>query len=794
MHLEGLHKWEGLALKNKFRLTEKQLKSQDLLVDLDFETTAEIDPVKGIIGQERGIKALEFGFKMQKKGYNIYVSGLSGTGRSSFTYSIAKEFAKKKEVPQDWVYVYNFNRKESPKALAFKTGEGKLFKKDLEDTIENFKRIIPQTFSGIQYESRKNDLLKIFNQKKSELLKKLNEKSAKYNFAYTSSEEGLISIPLKEGKPINEKEYEELGLEERETLLEKYEELRIASVEEFSNLRELDEELDDDIMQLEQNVVQEVIQYDIRKLLDMYGERPATAIYINELEKDILDNIDSFKMDQNPQVMSFFGMGQGPDDNFFLRYKVNLFIDNSQLEFAPIINESNPVYNNIMGHIEYKSQMGVLTTDFTQIKPGSLHQANGGYIVFQMREILNNPISWEMLKRSLKTNEINIENYNRLSGMAITSSLKPEPIPLDVKVIIIGDEYIYSWLYNYDYDFRKLFKVMADFDVIMDKSKENIYRMAEFIANSAEENKIRHFDKKAVARVVDYSTRLAENQLKLSTQFNHIIEVLFEADFWAGEDNLEIVSEKHIKKAIEEKVYRSNKYEERLNEMFMDGTLLIDIEGSEVGQINGLAVMGTGEYSFGKPSRITASVYAGEEGIINIEREAKQSGRIHDKGVFILSGYLGQKYAKEDPLGLTIGIGFEQSYSFIDGDSASSTELYAILSSIAEVPIKQFLAVTGSVNQKGEIQPIGGANEKIEGFYQVCKLIGLTGQQGVVIPKTNIKNLMLNDEVIQAVEENMFHIYAIDTIKDGIEILMDITEKELDVIINKKLKSMIKEK
>jgi len=779
-------------LKNKFRLETEQLKSNDVLANLEFDTTADIKPIQGIIGQERGTKALSFGLRMQKKGYNIYVAGLSGTGRSSFTYSIAKEFAKDRPVPQDWVYVYNFEHKEFPKALSFKTGEGKLFKKDLEETIENFKRIIPQTFSGIQYESRKNDLLKIFNQDKGELLKKLNEKSAKYNFAYTSSDQGLISIPLKDGKPINEKEYDELGLEERETLMEEYEELRIASVEEFNDLRVLDENLNNDIIQLEQSIVQETIQYDIRKLLDKYGVRPTTAIYINEMEKDILDNIDSFKVDQKPQNISFFEMPQGSGDNFFLRYKVNLFIDNSQLESAPIINESNPVYNNIMGQIEYKSQMGVLTTDFTQIKPGSLHQANGGYIIFQMKEILNNPISWEMLKRSLKTNEINIENYNRLTGMTITSSLKPEPIPLDVKVIIIGDEYTYSLLYNYDDDFRKLFKVMADFDVVMDKNKENIYRMAEFIANSVEENGIRHFDKAAVARVVDYSTRLADNQLKLSTQFNHIIEVLFEADFWAKEEKLEVVNESHIKKAIEEKVYRSNKYEERLNEMFIDGTLLMDIKGYEVGQINGLAVMGTGEYSFGKPSRITASVYAGEEGIINIERESKQSGRIHDKGVFILSGYLGQKYAKKTPLGLTIGIGFEQSYSFIDGDSASSTELYAILSSIAEVPIKQFLAVTGSVNQKGEIQPIGGVNEKIEGFYQVCKLIGLTGEQGVVIPNTNVKNLMLKDEVIQAVADNNFHIYAIDTIKDGIEIMMDITEAELDQIINKKLQSIIK--
>jgi lon-related putative ATP-dependent protease len=777
-------------MKDKYRLRPEELTSVCNLEQLDFETTETVKPLKGIIGQERGIEALSFGLKMKKKGYNIYVSGLSGTGRSSFTYSIAQDFAKKQPVPQDWVYVYNFERSESPKALSFEAGRGKEFKRDLESLIDSFKKTIPETFSGIEYENRKNNIFKIINQKKGEVLKKLNEKSSDYNFVYTPSEQGLISIPLKDGKPVNEQEFSSMSLEDREKMAGLYEDLRSVTVEEFNDLRLLDEELDANLVQLDEHIALEAIQFDIKKLMNRYGDRPATAIYLNELEKDIVSNIEKFKSKGVPKNFSLFDMQMPSDDNFFIRYKVNLFVDNSQLEHAPIINESNPVYNNLMGSIEYKSQMGVLTTDFTQIKPGSLHQANGGYIVFQMREILNNPISWEMLKRSLKTNEINIENYNRLMGMAVTSSIKPEPIPLDVKVIIIGDDYTYNLLYGYDDDFRKLFKIMADFDIEMDKNRENIKRMAEFIANHTKESGIRHYDRAAFARVVEYSTRLAGHQGKLSTQFNQIIEILYESDLWAELEGSDLIKEKHVKQAIEGKVRRSNKYEEKLNDMFVEGTLLIDIDGEEIGQINGLAVMGTGEYSFGKPSRITATVYRGEKGVINIEREARQSGRMHDKGVLILSGFLGQKYAQKNPLGLTIGIGFEQSYSVVDGDSASSTELYAILSSISEVPIKQYLAVTGSVNQKGEIQPIGGVNEKIEGYYQVCKIMGLTGRQGVVIPRTNLTNLTLKEEVVEAVKAGQFHIYAIDHIHEGIEVLMDRTANEIDMLINAKLEAM----
>lgn len=555
------------------------------------------------------------------------------------------------------------------------------------------------------------------------------------------------------------------------------------TVEEMNELRGTDEELEKKVKELDRTMVTDLIDYELTKLLDEHEDNKKAVKYLYNIKKDILDNIDKFKEIQGNQPQNFtqlFSMSRAAGE-FFNRYKVNLFIDNSDLEYAPVIMETNPIYNNLVGHIEYKSQMGALTTDFTQIKAGGLHLANGGYLIFQMKEILSKPASWELLKRALITNEINMDNQNRLMGTAITSSLKPESIPLDIKVIIIGDEYTYSLLYNYDEDFQKLFKVMATFDVEMKSDEDNTRNLVEFIAKHCSKDDLKHLDKEAVIRVMEYSTRLSGHQKKLSTRFNKIVEILHESDIWADIDESEIVERKHVEKALEKKKYRSNMYEEKLNEMFLEGTILIDIEGKKVGQINALAVIGTGEYAFGKPSRITASVFAGEEGVINIERESKQSGNLHDKGVYILSGYLGQRYGRYKSMGLSIGIGFEQNYSIIDGDSASSTELYAILSSMSGIPLKQNIAVTGSVNQKGEIQPIGGVNEKIEGFYELCKLTGLTGDQGVLIPRKNMKNLMLGKDVIESVEKGEFHIYAIENIGEGIEILTDKTIEEIDV-------------
>ena len=764
----------------KYRVTIDQLKNRCEDEKLEFETTKEVRPLRGIIGQKRGVEALSFGLTMNQKGYNIYVSGRSGTGRSTFTYSIAEEFANKKSTPLDWVYVYNFQKKENPKALSFKPGEGKKFKKELESAIESLKTTIPETFSGMEYETRKSDLYKITNQKRNQILKELNEKSEKYGFLYTPTDRGLVSLPLKGKRPMSEEEYQGLSLEEREKLMNKYNDLHVATIEDFNKLRLLDENLREGMVELDKKIMNDIVKFYTEKLIEKFGKEEKVRQYICDIENDIIENIDKFKLEDEKEELSIFDLGIDKDEDFFTRYKVNLFIDNSELKHAPIISETNPIFNNLIGTIEYKSKLGVLATDFTQIKPGSLHLANGGYLIFQIREILNNPVSWEILKRALNTEEINIENLSRLLGYAVTSSIKPEPIPLDIKVILIGDPYIYNLLYAYDDDFKKLFKIMSDFDMDMKRDDKNINLMVEFIANHCKANELKDFHKRAVARVIEYSSRLSDHKEKMTTQFNQIVEILVEADLWAKLEESDIVYEKHVDKAINKKIYRSNKYEEKLNELFLEKSILIDLEGEAVGQINGLAVMGTGEYSFGKPSRITASVYRGEDGIINIEREANQSGSIHDKGVLILSGYLGEKYAKKKPLNLTIGIGFEQNYSIVDGDSASSTELYAILSSLANIPIKQYIAVTGSVNQKGEIQPIGGVNEKIEGFFSVCKLTGLTGKQGVLIPRQNLKNLMLRDEVIEGVKNNKFHIYAIEKIEEGMEILTGFKMGELN--------------
>ncbi|SET05936.1 lon-related putative ATP-dependent protease [Natronincola peptidivorans] len=767
---------------NRFRLEPETLTSPCYIEDLAFETTANLEPLKGIIGQDRAVKALEFGLKIKKKGYNVFISGLSGTGRNSYANSIAEKFAKEMPIPNDWVYVYNFKNPDIPKTLSMEAGTGQQFKKDIEGMINQFKKEISTAFNGTEYETKKNEIIREFQQKNQEIVNQLNETAKKFGFLFKESEQGLVTVPLKEGRPMTQEEYENLSIEEMEKLRENSNHLGLETLEIFNKLRDIEQQLTQTVKKLDEKIAYDIVNYHINKLLARYGHRKEITKYINALEKDILENVDAFKKpkEDKKDMAQLLMMPMKSNENFFNRYKVNLFIDNSGLDYAPMINETNPTFANLLGTIEYKNEMGILKTDFMEIKPGSLHKANGGFLIVQAKEILTQPFAWETLKRTLKTGEINIESLNKQMGYVVTSSLKPEAIPMDIKLIIIGDAYIYHTLFGLDEDFKKLFKIMADFDVEMLKDNDNIFKMAQFIASHCKEVGLRDFDKTAVARIIEYSSRLADNQGKLSSRFNQIVEILYEADAWADFQNEALVTKDHIEKAIQEKIYRNSKYEEKLNEMFEEGTLLLDVAGEKVGQINGLAVMGTGEYSFGKPSRITASTYRGKPGIINIEREVKKSGSLHDKGVLILSGYLGCKYAQEKPLSLSVSISFEQSYSIIDGDSASSTELYCILSSIAQVPIKQSIAVTGSVNQKGEIQPIGGVNEKIEGFYDVCKLKGLTGDQGVIIPKQNIKNLMLKEEVIKAVKEGRFHIYAIGHVDEGIEILTGISAGERD--------------
>ncbi|MEW9121211.1 MAG: AAA family ATPase [Thermotaleaceae bacterium] len=790
---------------DNYKVPVEKLKSKCDIESFDFNSTADLYPLQGIIGQQRAAEALEFGLDIKKKGYNIFVSGLSGTGRNSYVLSIAEKKAETKETPADWVYVYNFKASDNPIALELKNGTAKIFKKDIEDMIDILKKEIPQFFLSKEYENKKSVLVQQYQNYTQEVIDQLNEMAKAYQFAFSQTERGLLSIPLKDGRPMSEEEYKNLTIPELDTLRQNSNQLSLETIDIFNKLRILEEEFRSKIKEMDEKTGHDVVHFYINQLRDKFSDEEALQEFLSLLEQDIVEHIDKFKSEQGQDMNNPLAMFQmRSTEAFFDRYAVNLFIDNSDQKGAPIINEANPTYYNLVGRIEYKNELGVMKTDFTQVKAGALHQANGGYLILQAKDLLANPFAWDALKRALKTNEIHIEGLDKQIGYVVTTTLKPQPIPLDIKVILIGDPYTYYLLYTYEEDFKKLFKIMADFDIEMSRNQENVYKMARFIATHCEKEGLRHFDKSAVGRMIEYSSRLADNQHKLSSRFNQVVEILYEADRWAEIMDSELVTILHVEKAILEKIKRNNKYEEKTMEFFEDGTLLLDVEGEKIGEINGLAVTGTGEYSFGKPSKITVTTYKGKSGIINIEREIRKSGSIHDKGVLILTGYIGDQFAQDKPLSLSANIVFEQLYSGVDGDSASSTELYALLSSLSKVPLKQYIAVTGSVNQKGQIQPIGGVNEKIEGFFKVCKLKGLNGKQGVMIPHQNVKNLMLNDEIIKAVEHNLFNIYAIKTVEEGIEILTDraageknqdgeFPENTIYYLVNKELERFLEE-
>lgn len=781
---------------DKYKVRIEDLKPSSLIENLSFSTTEEIDSKREIIGQDRAVKAIEFGLKMKKSGYNIYVSGTSGLGRVNYTSELIKKYASnnKKNDNRDWVYVNNFKNFNEPTALSFKAGVGKIFKEDIEEIIQKLKSDIPKLFNSKEYEYHSRILMSELENNIQVIISELNEFAKPRGFKFEVTERGLVSIPIKEdGTLMQEQELGKLTPTEINKLREEGLKLNQDSKDYIDKIKNCEDDYKNKTIDLDKNVGRSLVGFYGKYLLDKYGKEEKTQRYINDLCNDIVNNIDKFKdksedNQQNPMAL-FNMMGHKNDDKFFNKYKVNLFIDNSECEDCKIIIESNPTYYNLIGCIEYKNEIGALTTSFTEIKPGALHKANGGYLIINVKDLLSNPFSWDCLKRSLKTGKISIESLNKQYGYLVTSTLKPEPIDLDVKVILIGDSRYYGLLYSYEEDFRNLFKVMADFDIEIDKNDENIYKTIELIANTCNNEKLKHFKKDAVEKVIEYSIKLSDSKDKLTARVSNIIDLVYESEAISDDSEL-YVTAKDVKNAIEQKVYRNNKYEEKLNEMFEDKTLLIDIEGEKVGQINGLAVMGTGEYSFGKPSKITASTYRGRQGVINIEREIKQSGSIHDKGVLILSGYLGERYGKERPLSITTSITFEQNYSGVDGDSASSTELYAIISSIANIPIKQSIAVTGSVSQKGEIQPIGGVNQKIEGFFDVCKLKGFSQKQGVMIPIQNVKNLILKDEIVEAVKAGTFSIYAISSIEEGLEILTGKTIDEIDNIVKDKLESL----
>lgn len=766
---------------SKWELSKKDMEVDVRFEDFDFETTKDIEKLNGIIGQVRAVEALDFGIHIQNDGYNIYVSGESGTGRKSYSLSLIEKVAKNKKVHRDYVYVFNFLKPDEPIALSFQPGEGKTFKKDMEFFINRIIKEIPKSFSGSEYESRYQDIVMKFEQLSGAYLAELNLVAQDKGIKFVPSPKGLMSFPIKEdGTNYQEEEYNALEPEKIEEIQENSKSLAKDFNEYMNKMKELDLKISDKIAHLERQVVDKIVSYYISDMKEKHEDNKKVVTYLDDLQQDIISHTGFFKGKDKEDASNPLAIFRREDPKQFIsRYDVNLFIDNTDTETAPVVLERNPSYYNIIGFAEYRNENGMYTTDFMSIKPGALHKANGGFLVINAKDMLQNPLAWEGLKRSIKTKKIMIENPFKQSLALMTTGLKPEPIDLDIKVVLIGDMYIYSLLYYYDDDFRELFRIMADFDIEIEKNNENEIKFAKFIADFCEVKKLKHFERDAVIETLKYSIKLASEKNKISARFNKITEIIYESNALSDE-NQDFIKVKDVQKAIQKKRFRNSKIEDRMNEMYRDGSYLIDVDGKKVGQINGLAVMQVGESVFGKPSRITASSYKGRYGILNIEREVAHSGSIHDKGVLILNGYIGNRYAKEDIPAMTTSITFEQNYSGIDGDSASSTELYVIISSIAGIPINQGIAVTGSMSQKGEIQPIGGVNEKIEGYYDVCSIKGLTGKQGVIIPIQNVKNLMLRDDIIKSVEEGQFHIYAISNVEEGLQILTGLTIAKID--------------
>ena len=737
---------------------------------LGFRTTEGLKPVEGIIGQARAIRALQFGLAIQEHGFNIYVAGLPGTGRTTAVKAFLEELARQKEVPTDWCYVHHFKDPYFPKAMKLPPGKGKVLQEDMRKLVEEARREIPRVFEKEDYTMRRERIGDGLRKKREALFTRLGERAQEKGFLIQSSQVGLLIIPVVDGNPMSDQDFMALPPERKEEILKRRsvveEELKAVTKE----LKAAEKEANEELQNLDREVALFAVGYLLNDLKERYEDLPQVLNYLKEVQEDILENIGQFR-----------GGGEGSSEMLlpmarlrelaFRKYQVNVVVDNSGMTGAPVVMEFNPTNNNLFGRIEKESEFGALVTDFTMIRAGSLHRANGGYLVVQVEELLRNIFSWDGLKRSIRNREIAIEEAGERLGFIATKSLSPEPIPLETKVILIGNPALYHLLFAYDEDFNELFKVKADFDTRMDRTEENIKTYAASLWSLCCRERLRHMDAGAVAKVIEHSSRLAEDQEKLSTRFIEISDIMREANHYASSAGSSLVTRGEVEKAIEERIYRSNLIQERINDLIAKGVFCIDTEGEVVGQVNGLAVISLGDFAFGRPNRITVSVGLGREGIIDIERESKLGGRIHTKGVMILGGFLADRYAQDKPLALSARLVFEQSYEEVEGDSASSTELYALLSALSGLPIRQGIAVTGSVNQKGQVQAIGGVNQKVEGFFQICQAKGLTGAQGVIIPESNLSNLMLKEEVVQAAREGKFHIWPVKTIDEGIEIL-----------------------
>ncbi len=746
---------------------------------VDMKPIKEPRKAREIIGQERALRALRVGLEMKHYGYNIFVTGFSGTGRTTTIKRMLLDFEKTKGTLRDHCYVHNFENPDMPIALSLPAGQGRALRDDMENFVGDLLRNIPSVYESQRYQQARKGLMQHFQDRQKSVLQDFEGKVKEKGFSLVQVQVGNVMrpdiVPVVNGNPTNLEQVEAM-VEKAEVTKEQFEVIREAqsALEKqmntvFRELRNIEKKVQHSMMELEEKIVMPVVDDGIQVLKATYDD-PKVQNYLEDVRTNIRENLDRFRKQQLPPDTET--QGEEREEDTFLEFRVNVLVDNSEKEHVPIIIETNPRYRNVFGSVERElDKAGMWHTDFMHVKAGSLLGADGGYLVLNALDTLGEQGVWQDLKRTLRTSKLEFNSYEPMFGLSV-SGMKPEPIDLNVKVIIIGETELYHLLYYRDEDFKKIFKIRADFDFEMDNNTQAVSKYAGFIRMICEDEKLIQFDTTAVAHVVEFGVRLSGRQQKLSTRFNVIADVVREASYWASKNGATHVTANDVRKALDERIYRVNLVEDKIHEMITTGTIMVDTKGSVVGQVNGLSVYDMGEHAFGRPSRITAKTSLGRLGVINVEREAELSGPTHNKGVAIISGYLRSKFAQEKPMIVDASITFEQSYGGVDGDSASSTEIYAILSSLAELPVRQDVAVTGSVNQKGEIQPIGGVNLKAEGFFDVCKANGLTGTQGVMIPIQNVPDLMLREDVVAAVKKRQFHIWAVSRIEEGVEILM----------------------
>jgi len=755
-------------MDEKNRLTPKELRKICGPENFAFKDTSEIEPLDDVIGQERAMQAIRFGLEMKQPGYHVFVTGREGTGRTTIVEEFVRRKAESLPPADDWCMVHNFQDPFRPRPLRLPAGHAGRFAKRMQRFIRDLKIRLRKEFDSESYRQRAAEIVDRQRRKQEQNFDDLQRKASEEGLQVVRTSTGYQVVPLLDGKPLPPEHYETLPEEQKARIDERARRLRREVEAMLRANRKLQQAMQKEVDHLKEELALFVVKDRLELMREDYSDCGDVLRYLEAVQTDVVESISLFLEDEE-SAKSAKEAADGAGDEF-RKYRVNVLVDRSGSQGAPVVFEANPSFANIFGHIEKRVVGGMLTTDFTRVQAGSLLQANGGFLILEIGAVLMNPMVWEALKRSLQKKQLFIEEPSSGAGTSV-ASLRPEPLRLDIKVILIGDYPTFESLQNFDSRFNKIFKVRADFDYEAERTDRTIGQYSRFVARTCRENGLPPFAAEAVAGIVEYGTKLVSDQQKLSLRFGPIASVIEEAAYWARRNGNAAVSRADVIRAFQQQRQRLSLYEEKIREACLNDIYVIAVEGRVVGQVNALTVHHMGDFVFGRPSRITAETFMGRRGVVNIEREARLSGKTHDKGVLILAGYLGARFAQKIPLNLSISITFEQSYGGVDGDSASSTELYAILSSLSGLPIRQGLAVTGSINQKGRIQAIGGVNAKIEGFFDVCKLKGFTGRQGVLIPKANVRNLMVKQEVLEAVENGDFHVYAIATVEEGIEVL-----------------------